>query len=370
MVLLINDCKRMKITVGLPDINKCYSDFTIDASAERKILFGLSAVKNVGRSAVDNIVKERSEHGPYESFVDFCSRVDTKIVTKKTVEGLIFAGAFDSLDPNRRKLFDYYEPVMLRYGTRRVETHGQSSLFGGAKEKTVIRDVILEPLKNHPDWTDREKLSHEKAVLGLYLSSHPLSGYEDEMNKLATLRFGDVTDFDNEEVDTSKLQRVRMCGIITDFKVRQSKRGNRFATFRLEDFTGSGECVVFPKTYEDYREILRDDAIVTVVGRAEENGNAIKVIADEIKPLFKSSNQQAFVPKVTITVNSKDITPEKLMEIKKLLNSEGGRTSVYINLKNGSKSSLMELQNYKIHYDEHAEQILTEIFGKENIILN
>ena len=370
MVLLINDSKRMKIELGLPDVNVCFSDFTIDKDNPNRILFGLSAIKNVGRNAVDNIIKERTEHGNYTGFVDFCSRIDTKLVNKKSVEGLIYAGAFDKLDSNRKKLVDYFEPVMLKYGTRRTESKGQSSLFGSIKQKNVVKDIILEPVKNHPDWSDREKLSYEKAVLGLYISSHPLADYEEEINMLATLKFGDINDFENEEVDTTKLQKVRMCGIISDFKVRQSKRGNRFATFRLEDFTGSGECVVFPKTYEDHREILRDDAIVSVIGKAEENGNSIKVITDEIIPIIKSNRKESIIDKLTIKIESEKFDAVKLYKIKHLLSGHEGETPVFINLKNGSKIAVLELQNVKIHYDQYTEKILTEIFGKENIILN
>ncbi|HJY63749.1 MAG TPA: DNA polymerase III subunit alpha [Ignavibacteria bacterium] len=370
MVLLINDCKRMKIELGLPDINECFAEFTIDKNNGNRIFFSLSAIKNVGRAAVENLVKERLEHGSYSGFVDFCSRIDTKLVNKKSVEGLIYAGAFDKLDKNRKKLFDYYEPVLLRYGIKRIESRGQSSLFGGTKQKSVIKDVILEPVKNHTDWTEREKLSFEKAVLGLYISSHPLADYEEEINNLATMHFGDINDFENEEVDTTKLQRVKMCGIITDFKVRQSKRGNRFATFRLEDFTGSGECVVFPQIYENHREILRNDAIVTVIGKAEENGNTVKLIADEIKPLFKSSKSNIKIEKLTINVDSDKMTPSKFREISSILKPSEGETRIYINLKNGSKNTIMELENLKINYDQYTEKILTEIFGKENIILN
>jgi len=370
MVLLINDCKRMKIELSLPDINECFAEFNIDPNNNNRILFGLSAIKNVGRAAVENLAKERTEHGNYSSFVDFCSRIDTKLVNKKTVESLIYAGAFDKLDSNRKKLFDYYEPVLLRYGTRKQASGDQSSLFGSTKRSSVIKDVILEPVKNHPDWTDREKLSLEKAVLGLYVTSHPLADYENEINSIATLRFGDINDFDNEEVDTTKLDRVRMCGIITDFRVRQSKKGNRFATFRLEDFTGSGECVVFPKTYEDHREILRDDSIVTIIGKAEENGNTIKLIADEINLLIKTSKQYQKVEKLTINIDSSNFAPSKFREISSILMPNKGETRIYINLKNGSKNTIMELENLKINYDQYTEKILSEIFGKENIILN
>src|SRR4030095_6654949 len=215
MVLLINEARRMKIELGLPDINECFPEFAIDNKNPNKILFGLEAIKNVGIGAAENIAKERNEHGAYKSFVDFCSRIEIKMVTKKTIEALIFAGAFDSLDNNRKKLFDYYEPVLLRYGIRKVETHGQSDLFAGSKTKGPVKDVVLEPIKNHSDWSDREKLSHEKSVLGLYISSHPLADYEEEINRNATLRFGDINDFENEEVDTSKFDRVKMCGIVS-----------------------------------------------------------------------------------------------------------------------------------------------------------
>jgi DNA polymerase-3 subunit alpha len=374
MVLLINECKRMKIKLGLPDINKCFSEFTINDDSDKQVLFGLTAIKNVGRVAVDNIIKEREKNGIYTSFVDFCSRIDTRIVNKKTIESLIYSGAFDSLDKNRKKLNDYFEAVLLRYGTKKSEISGQSNLFMGVKSSTPVKDIILEPLgDNYSDWSDREKLSREKSVLGLYISSHPLNDFEAQINKIATLKFGELTDIENEQVDFGKLQQVRMCGIINNLRIKQSKKGNRFAVFMLEDFTGQGECVVFPKTYEQNREILRDDAIVSVIGKAEENGNTIKLIADEIKPLFITRNTEGdsekVIEKITINVDSNTFSSEKIYKLKGLLSKNGGTASVYINLKNGSKHSILELESIKINYDEFTAKVLSEIFGKENIIL-
>lgn len=370
MVLLINECKRMKITLSLPNINECFSNFAINSKVENQILFGLSAIKNVGRAAVENIIKERTEHGQFKSFVDFCSRIDGKFVNKKTLESLIYAGAFDCLDVNRKKLFDNYEAVMHRYGIKKIVNKGQSSLFGGEKSKAELRDVVLEPLgNNYRDFSDREKLFLEKSVLGLYVSAHPLTDYEDEIAKLNPLKFGDVADIESGETDLNKLQRVRMCGIINDLKIKQSKKGNRFAVFTLEDFTGQGECVVFPKTYEQYREILRADSIVTIIGKAEENGNSIKLIVDEIKPLVKTSNTEKINKKLTISIDSGSFDPVKIYEIKSILSAKDGDTSVFIDLKNGHKESIMELENVKIHYDKYTEKVLTEIFGKDNIIL-
>ncbi|MCC7159067.1 MAG: hypothetical protein IT281_05990, partial [Ignavibacteria bacterium] len=320
--------------------------------------------------AVENIIKERTEHGQFKSFVDFCSRIDGKFVNKKTLESLIYAGAFDCLDVNRKKLFDNYEAVMHRYGIKKIVNKGQSSLFGGEKSKAELRDVVLEPLgNNYRDFSDREKLFLEKSVLGLYVSAHPLTDYEDEIAKLNPLKFGDVADIESGETDLNKLQRVRMCGIINDLKIKQSKKGNRFAVFTLEDFTGQGECVVFPKTYEQYREILRADSIVTIIGKAEENGNSIKLIVDEIKPLVKTSNTEKINKKLTISIDSGSFDPVKIYEIKSILSAKDGDTSVFIDLKNGHKESIMELENVKIHYDKYTEKVLTEIFGKDNIIL-
>ncbi|MEO8513902.1 MAG: DNA polymerase III subunit alpha [Ignavibacteria bacterium] len=370
MVLLINECKRMKISLSLPDINECFSEFTINPNVENQILFGLTAIKNVGKTAVDNIIKERTEHGPFESFVDFCSRIDPRVVNKKSLESLIFAGAFDKMEPVRKKLYDYYEAAIHRYSQKKSESRGQSSLFGTEKSKTGVKDVIFSQLSaDYKDWSDKEKLSFEKSVLGLYVSAHPLSDFEHEINKLNPFKFGDVQDVDTEEIDFNSLQRVRMCGIITDMKVKMSKKGNRFGVFTLEDFTGQGECVVFPKTYEQYSEILVNDSIVTIIGKAEENGNSIKLIVDEIKPLHKAALEDRQPVKIMIRIDSNSFDAAKLFQIKSVLATNEGESAVIIHLKNGHKESKMELENVKIHYDKYTEKVLTEIFGKDNIIL-
>lgn len=378
MVLLINDCKRMNITLELPDINTSLSEFTINPDTENEIYFGLTAIKNVGRAAVENIVKTRTENGPFAGFVDFCARVDSRVVNKKTMESLIYGGAFDKFTPNRKMLFDHFDGVMNKYGTRRTGDANQSSLFSASKQKNS--DQILEQLAGYRDWSDREKLSYEKSVLGLYISSHPLNDYTNEIHKLNPVKFSDFREAETEEIDFSKFQRVTMCGIINDMKLKQSKKGNRFAVFTLEDYTGQGECVVFPKTYEEFREILRNDMIVTVIGKAEENANSIKVLVDEIKPIVKlgqsadenpgESSANVGVEKVIIKVDANTFNPQKIYEITGILRmKKGGNTSICIRLKNGSKESTLELENAKIHYDGYAEMILSEIFGKENIIL-
>lgn len=364
MVLLINECKRMKIQLSMPNINDCYSDFTIDEERENRILFGLSSIKNVGKAAVDWIVKERTGNGNFNNFVEFCSRLDSKLITKKTIESLIYAGAFDVLETNRRKLHENFEICLNKYSNRK-STAGQSSLFGGSKNSSGISDRDLAIFAYQlADWSDREKLSHEKSVLGLYLTSHPLSDYEEEVNKYATFKFGDVENAE-EDSEIAKKSSVRMCGIISDLKIKQSKRGNRFAVFILEDFTGQGECIVFPKIYENFKGILINDAIVTVVGRPEENGNSIKLIVDEIKPLAKLN--KTGIRTIIITIDSDLFEPEKLYRIKSYMNGTGNYKLLFnIKYSNNNQSSL-EINNVNFQSTEEAIKTLSDIFGEGNV---
>lgn len=371
MALIINECKRMKIHLSLPNINECFSEFTIDEKNDKRILHGLSSIKNVGKSAVDSIVKEREENGHFENFVDFCSRVNYRILNKRTLESLIYAGTFDVIEPNRKKLHDNYEAVMTRYNTRKSEIQGQSSLFSGTK--TTGKDNILSAFTGYTDWSEREKLSLEKSVLGIYLSSHPLTNYEEEINKLATLKFGDVTDLENERVELSASTTVRVCGIINNLKIKQSKKGNRFCVFNLEDFTGHGECVVFPKVYEACKDLLHNDNIVSVIGRPEDNGTNIKLIVDTIKPLLRSSNENTTnggkEQRIIIRINANNFKPEKIYEMREILKRNSGNYFVYVNiLKSDSSRKLMKLENVKINYDKFTENVLSDIFGGGNII--
>jgi DNA polymerase-3 subunit alpha len=211
--------------------------------------------------------------------------------------------------------------------------------------------------------------------LGLYISAHPLADYEKELNKNSTLKFGDVSGGEEEGVDVSKLSSVRMSGIISDLKIKQSKKGNRFAVFTLEDFTGQGECVVFPQVYERSREILQNDSIVSVIGRPEENGNSIKLLVDEIKPLVRrasNSEDKNEIESITIKIRSNNFDASKLNEIKSIASRNGGNADqknaakLFINL----DGTLMELPNVKINYDQYTKDLLSGIFGSENVIVN
>lgn len=373
MVLMINECRKMKIKLTKPDINRCFSDFTIDDTEENCILFGLSSIKNIGKSSVDYIVKEREENGLLENFVDFCTRIDTKLINKKAVESLIYAGAFDLIDNNRKKLFENYEMIMQKFGIRSSGKSGeQSSLFGGIKSK-LFSNILDSPEYQCEDWTESEKLSLEKSVLGLYLSSHPLSGYESEINRLSTVKLNELTDMVIENNINTKPSAVRICGVISNFRVKQSKRGNQYATFILEDFTGQGECILFQNKLEACKSFIRDEIIVCVTARCEENTNTVKLIVDEITPLKKieNSNGHRSAHNITIKVFSDKFDLTKFNDVKTMLEKYRGNCNLYFDIyKNEREHTLLEIPNLKIGYNESLEILFSQVFGKENIIIN
>lgn len=375
MVILINECRRMKLKLSTPDINNCFSNFAIDESGEKKILFGLSSIKNIGEGAIEKIVKERDENGEFSSFIDFCSRVDIKAINKKTIESLIYAGAFDNIESNRKKLHVNYENIMDKINSSKSPISSQHSLFGMELTKEMISSSITSSLVHDcEDWTFREKLSFEKSVIGVYISSHPLTDYEDEIEAISTLKFNDAEDVSEDRIDISKIDTVRMSGVVSGIKVKTSKRGNTYCIFILEDLTGQGECILWPNVYEEYKNKLQNDDIIVATGRPEENGNTIKLIVETIRPLTKTTNDnQKLKRRIEINIDSREFKSEKISELKELLifdNNEGDFYDVFITVKkNDSQIQNFVIENVQIKQQNNINEYLTKLFGVSNIIL-
>jgi len=184
IVLLIDDCRKMNIEVLPPDVNESETGFIVTPHGIR---FGMAAIKNVGATAVEAIMRAREQGGRFQSLFDFCKRVDLRVANKKTIESLIAAGAFDSINKNRAKMLRLVEPtISAAQKSQEMEEQGQSSLFeGGAKnpdEFSAPPDITV------PMWQESEKLEREKSVLGFYVSGHPLLRFEQEINAFASVR--------------------------------------------------------------------------------------------------------------------------------------------------------------------------------------
>jgi len=322
IVVLIDDCRKLGLEVLPPDVNESDVTFTV---TPKGIRFGLSAIKNVGVSAVETIVKTRDDQGRFVDIFDFCARVDLRLVNKKTLEGLIQAGAFDSLHGNRAQLFESVEKA-IAHG-QHVQEHfgrGQSSLFEASVAKIQVRPnlPVVEP------WKESEVLAREKSVLGFYLSGHPLEKFRDEIDA-----FGNV-EFSNPSV-VKPNSTVRACGIVASVKRKLDKRGNMMAFVTLEDFTGKGECIIFSDAFQKFGRFLVPEAMVMVVGKGEASGNLLKILVNDVIPL--ENVRERLTKSIAISVNLDAVSEDTILELRKILERHRGKCACYFNVGGGGK---------------------------------
>ncbi len=279
----INESQALGIIIQRPDINKSFARFTVDGN---DIVFGLAAVKNVGEAVINIITTEREKNGKYKDFTDFCERVAGEDVNKKCIESLIKAGAFDSLGKNRNTLLASFENILDSINAdRRKSLSGQVNMFeiGTNKEENQKQ---LYTYVERPEMSKSEMLSFEKDMLGIYVTGHPLEDYKEKIKLISNVSSLDFiisgeTDADmntaNGSVSTdAQIQglnvkdgdAVKIIGLVSKIKTKVTKNNEVMAFLTLEDLEGSVPVIVFAKTYALYRNVIFEDAIVYIEGRA------------------------------------------------------------------------------------------------------
>ena len=270
------ECRARSITVSVPDVNRSAADFTpvVDGDGPGTILFGLAAVRNVGTGVAESIVAEREANGPFADFYDFCERVPITSLNKQPLEALIRAGAFDSLGHTRKGLLTAHEVIVSQVVARRREREqGVLSLFGGPDGTAPAFDRPL-PI---PEWEfdKRERLAHEKEMLGLYVSDHPLLGIRSALRRRTDGSLTELTDLPEGTMRT-------WGGVITGLQVKWTKRGQQMAVFTLEDLEASAEVTVFPKAMAQCGAVIADDTVVVVRARVDRRDDRPKLVASDI----------------------------------------------------------------------------------------
>jgi len=292
IVILIEECRKMAIPVLPPLINRSRFEFVVE---EGSIRFGLGAVKNVGQGAIEAILAARDGGsadlvggaGPFASLHEFCRRVDLKSVNKRVVESLVSAGACDDLPGHRAQKLAAVAQAMAGGQADQDDRRGnQIGLFGGADP--LAPALVIDPkLADHPEWDQPTRLREEKAVLGFFLTDHPLAPLREEIAAVATC--------DSQTIEERKSnQDVDFVGVVSAVVRRPTKSGNVMAWITLEDFAGSVECICFSDLYEASKEILEVDQIILVRGRADrrDEEGAVKIVAEELS-LFDESRRLA-----------------------------------------------------------------------------
>lgn len=284
-----------------PDINQCGVGFT---PAEKSVRFGLSAIKGIGETSVKSIIEARNE-GEFTSVFDLTGRLAQGVLSRRGLESLIAAGAFDSLNTEdvsiRRWRAQLYNSVdkALTHGNRvwNDRVRGQSGLFG---VETATDNFAALDLEDVNEWSQTELCSLEKSSVGFYLSVHPLDAYS---KILADLHIKNIADYE----DLKAGDMISIAGIVSDFTARHSKKGNLFCMFKLEDQSKSVKCLGWSEFYEKHRECLRNDEILVVVGKVEANeGQEITFICDEAQALADVVPQKARKIRVEIPLQMTD----------------------------------------------------------------
>jgi DNA polymerase-3 subunit alpha len=266
--LYLNECRTMGVRVLVPDINQSESDFV---ASDGTVLFGLSAIRNVGEGVVEMIAAARAE-GPFGDFRDFVERVDPLALNKRTVESLIKAGAFDGTGVPRKGLLAVHEQVIdVVMARRRNEDMGQYTLFGEDDPSLQDDETAVPDL----EWEKSIRLGFEKEMLGLYVSDHPLFGVEGALRAAVTTGIAGLA----EEPDRAQ---VTVGGIVGAISRRYTRNGEPIIFFQLEDLEAGVEVVCFPRTVTEHGTMVQPDAILLVTGRVDDRGDSVKLIAQSL----------------------------------------------------------------------------------------
>ena len=323
--LYVNECKKLKVEILKPDINKSFTKFTVEDG--NNIRFGLGSIKNVGINAVNTIVQNRNQLGEFKSFIDFAERIskEDEVVNKKCIESLIKAGAFDNLGETRATLIASFEEILDNISdSNKKGFNGQVSMFdmlsGNNDENKDEVNNLKYNLVVLPEYNDLELFALEKEMVGIYISGHPLSKYEDKINKIATINSLNIREtessVDEENGDLSQNlvvnseykdgDFVSYCGIITSIKKKYTKTNKIMAFVTIEDLFGQTEVIIFENTYLKFSDVLKEENIVVCKGR-------LSIRPDEKTSIIASSIELLDNAKVEVKKEIK----EEIKEVKK-----------------------------------------------------
>ena len=352
-------CRQMGIEILPPDINTGVAEFSVK---DGRIVYGLSAIKNIGRNVIDLVVNERETNGPYKSLQDFLERMPGKEVNKRAIENLILAGAFDAMEGNRRQKMMIYPSIMDGiHASHKNSMEGQMSLldFLGEEEKEDF-EVRMPDVE---DYKKEEKLAFEKQVLGVYVSGHPLEDYLELIRKQA-----DATSMDFQLDEESGLPKVTdqglytLGGMVSNVTLKVTRNNQNMAFLTLEDMYGSVEVVVFARDFEKNRSILTPDAKLFITGRAS-------VSDDEAKLLFSKAISFDDIPRdVWLQFETKEAYERLQSELYQIIDRHAGSSFIKIYIREGKLRKNLPPQ-FAIASGGEALEELKALLGAENVVV-
>ncbi|HVX53483.1 DNA polymerase III subunit alpha [Nocardioides sp.] len=336
MAIYLGECRRMKIAVLPPDVNESSHDFT---AVGNDIRFGLTAVRNVGHNVVDGIVSAREEKGRYADFNDFLDKVPAIVCNKRVIESLIKAGAFDDMKHRRRALVAVHETAVDQYvDIKRNEAIGQDSLFGGLDDEMAGSFGVSVPIPDLDEWDKMTLLGHEREMLGLYVSDHPLLGLEHVLSNGTDCTVGQLL----ADEDRPHNSTVTICGLVTNVQRRITKKGDPWATVTIEDLDGAIEVLFFPSSYVLAAPLLTEDAIIRVKGQLSRDKDQPEIRGQEVTVPDLTDGPSG---PVVISLPATRCTPPVVASLRDVLGTHPGMTEVRLRLLTRESTRVMRLDD-------------------------
>ncbi len=342
------EARKMGVKVLSPDINESVADFSAVGDDVR---FGLQSVRNVGANVIESLVKTRKAKGKYTSFADFLDKSEIAVCNKRTIDSLIKAGAFDSLDHTRKGLCDVHETAIDSVlPVKKQQAIGQDDLFGSlaADDDTPVMGLDFEV--GEQEWNRKAKLSLEREMLGLYVSSHPLDGAEHILARSRDTSIAELLASGRTEGET------KLAGLISAIDRRINKQGDPWAIVTLTDRDASMEVLFFPKSYALVQHELIDDNVISVRGRLNERDGAISIFGQELSPLDVSAAEHGGRPPVLLVLPEHRITEQVVGELKRTLRAHPGDSPVRLKVEGREKTTVYEL-GFLVNPDNIASDI-------------
>ncbi|MDD5634339.1 MAG: DNA polymerase III subunit alpha, partial [Candidatus Omnitrophica bacterium] len=317
----INESIRMNIDILPPDVNESFKDFTV---VGKDIRFGLSAVKNVGDAAAENIIDTRQKSGKFQSIYDFAQKVDLRSVNRKVFESLIKCGAFDLTNIFRSQAMAMLDKVLnMAAKTNRDRNIGQFSFFDDNESDTSFKNDFKD-VPEIPEWPEHELLTNEKEMLGFYITKHPLTRYEKLLSAYSSCKISELSNLPDG-------QEVLIGGIVNKAKITVTrKKAEKMAIVTLEDLDNFIEVLVFPKAYRQTPELIKEDNMLYIRGRLNLREEEPKIIAEEIIPLEQV--KEKFTKSVVIKMSTAGLEQTMMQRVRNTLGKHKGKTPVYVEL--------------------------------------
>ncbi len=357
VILYINECREMGIQVLPPDVNESHKDFTV---VKNSIRFGLAAVKNVGQSAIEAILKAREKQERFSSLHEFCQKVDQRTVNKRVIESLVKCGAFDSTGAKRWELMSDLPGAME--SAQRIQKdreYGQKGLFGfdeiyESTHKSGNGKTNVNP------WEENETLAYEKETLGFYITGHPLANQKRQLDRFTNCNSQNISEMNNG-------RQINIGGIIIKVRTQMTKKGKIMAYITLEDLAGFVEIIVFPDIYKATEPVLKTDNSILVKGHIDTSTETIKIIAKDIMLLSEAAEN--WTGKIHVNIQTAGLEADFLEKIKSVLAAHRGKNDVLLHLifPDGKSISMNTSSQLKVAPDDKLILEIEELLGKDSI---